>query len=127
MIDPRLIQWQHHAGNGDIDLTLDSSFAGRWAIAHIRCHFRTITGSPTSTTAIFTISLDSDLGVEWDVVIHEEGGIGLPQDFFLRVRTVEESAGYTFNPRDRLQFAWTNPDSTGKIGWGLEAGFAPVE
>ena len=126
MIDPRLIRWARHSGNGNIDLTLDPPFTGRWAPAHIRIHFRTITGSPTSTTAPLTISLDSNEGVEWDVVIDRDI-VGLPEDYFFRLRTVEESAGYTFDARDRLKFAWTNPDSTGKIGWGLEVGFAPME
>ena len=129
MIEPRLIRWSRHAGNGDLDLTLEPPFAGRWAPAHIRIHFRTITGSPTSTTATLVISLHSDRserGVEWDVVIDEDI-VGVPQDYFFRLRTVEEAGGYTFDARDRLKFAWTNPDSTGKIGWGLEVGFAPME
>jgi len=126
MIDPSSILWRRYSGNGDIDLSVESPISGKFALAHIRCHFRTIgSSSPTSTTAQLTISLDSDAGVEWDVEIMRQNGIGIAQDLFMRWRNPEEIAGYTFDGLDRLQFAWTNP-SSGSIGWGLEIGFLPI-
>lgn len=127
MIDPRTIVRRYYSGNGDLDLTVGPPFAGEWCPAHIRIHFRDITGSTGVDDAeTLNIYLDSDEGVEHDVQIIEPVSAGLNQDVFLRWRTMEEAAGYVFADRDMLRFDWTNPDTSGNLGWGLEIGFAPM-
>ena len=126
MIEPRAIVWVRYSGHGNLDLTCEPPFAGRWCPAHIRIHFRDITGSTGANDAATLVAyLDSDAGVAWDVQVIEPVSAGLNQDVFLRWKTQEEIAGYTFDSADRLRFAWTNPDA-GNLGWGLEIGFAPM-
>lgn len=124
MIPPSSLIWIKSAGNGNIDHTVETPFAGDWVLAKVQVHFRDIrSAAGASQKATFTMSLDSEDGVEWDATIWKEPQQGIGADVYWFAKSQQEESGYTFHSSDKLKFAWTNPDPP-EIGWGMRVALA---
>jgi len=116
----RAVYIQSTSGSGDIDH--DFGLGTDFSLVFIRAHF-----FGTVSAATMTISIDSRLGVEHDLVL-EAKSAGVNQDLNLTDfdASADAPSPYTFAEGDRIRIAWTNPHP-GAVKWGVELGFALAE
>lgn len=99
-------------GTGNISQTF--GLAVNWTLVSVRCHFTGGSGS-----ADFAITLDSDLGAEYDTRLFTVRAVGTDtRDAHFRLGTSEtgDPAAWGYQADDLLTFSWTNP---GGQTWGL--------
>lgn len=105
------------SGSGNMQVSLRPG--SRFVVVFVRCHFRRTGGAGTDTAA-FTMDLDSDLGMDFDVRLLTQAAAGVGSDVHARF-DIDTLDCWTFGDNDSLTFNWTNPD-TGEINWGLTVG-----
>lgn len=108
------------SSTGTADMNVVFSLDVRFRLVFVRCHFAGTTG-----TAPMILSLDSILGVAYDVGLFTLTRAGIYRDVHFRITSQEslDPSPWTFQAGDALRIQWTNPDS-GNITWGLEVGLA---
>ncbi len=126
--DPGQIIVKSSSGTGNMGTVSDETSVARfgadmldgpWVLSWLRGHF----AGTGSGTADLQINVDSRLGEYHDTELKELKAVGVGADVFYRTAR-DDYEKWVFQPGDVVVITWINPDGTGNLTWGAEAGLA---